>query len=138
MKKSELIVSAMAAFLLLSGCISTTTGNAPAEADEADAADLNYQLGARYYQNGKYELARDRLMLSIELGPSGIAYSTLGRTYEALDNLRLATEAYENSVRVAPRNFEIQNAYGVFLGSSTRPRSIWRRRQIIRKTTMPR
>jgi len=115
MKKSELIVSAMAAFLLLSGCISTTTGNAPAEADEADAADLNYQLGARYYQSGNYELARDRLMLSIELGPSGIAYSTLGRTYEALDNLRLATEAYENSVRVAPRNFEVQNAYGVFL-----------------------
>lgn len=115
MKKSELILSAAMVMLVLTGCISSTTGTAPIEADEADAAELNYQLGARYFQNGKYELARDRLILSIELGPkNGIAYSTLGRTYEALDNTRLAREAYENSIRVEPRNFEVQNAYAVF------------------------
>lgn len=116
MKKSELILSAALGSLLLSGCISTTTGTAPVEADQANAADLNYQLGARYFQNGKYELARDRLMLSIELEPkNGIAHSTLGRTYEALDNVRLATQAYEEAVRVDPQSFEVQNAYAVFL-----------------------
>ena len=115
MKKSELILSTAIAMLVLSGCISSTTGTAPLEADEADAAELNYQLGARYYQNGMYELARDRLILSIELGPkNGIAHSTLGRTYEALDNPRLAREAYDESIRIAPRNFEVQNAYAVF------------------------
>lgn len=116
MKKSELILSGAICFLLLSGCISTTTGTAPMEADEEDAAELNYQLGARYFQNGKYELARDRLLLSIELEPkNGTAHSTLGRTYEALGNVRLATEAYEESVRIEPRNFDVQNAYSVFL-----------------------
>lgn len=115
MRKSELILSVATGFLLLSGCVSTTTGTTPVEADEADAADLNYQLGARYFQNGKYDLARDRLLLSIELEPkNGVTHSMLGRTYEALDNQRLARQAYEDSIRIAPKNFEVQNAYAVF------------------------
>lgn len=116
MNKSELLLPATICFLLLAGCISTTTGSAPIEADDGDAADLNYQLGARYYQNGKYDLARDRLLLSIELDPkNATAHSTLGMTYEALDNVRLATEAYEEAVRLGPRDFDVQNRYAVFL-----------------------
>lgn len=116
MKKSELIATVALSCLLLGGCISTTTGTAPMEADEADAAELNYQLGARYYQNGKYDLARDRLLLSIKLEPKyAIAHSTLALTYEALGNSRLAKESYEEAIRVAPRSFDIQNTYAVFL-----------------------
>ena len=116
MNKSERLIPGAILCLLLSGCISTTTGTAPPEADTADAAELNYQLGARYYQNGKYDLARDRLMLSIELDPKqAIVHSTLALTYEALGNLRLATASYEQAVRVDPRNFDVQNNYAVFL-----------------------
>ena len=116
MNKSGLFLPGISCMLLLAGCVSTTTGNAPMEANEADAAELNYQLGARYFKNGNFELARDRLILSIKLDPkNGIAHSTLGRTYEALDNIRLATESYEQAIRVAPRNFEVQNLYAVFL-----------------------
>lgn len=116
MNKSELIATAVLSCLLLGGCISTTTGPAPMEADNVDAAELNYQLGARYYQNGRYELARDRLLLSIKLDPkNAIAHSTLALTYEALDNPRLAKESYANAIRVAPRNFDVQNTYAVFL-----------------------
>ncbi|MDH5618844.1 MAG: hypothetical protein OEZ11_09390, partial [Gammaproteobacteria bacterium] len=116
MKKSELFALVLLGGVLLSGCISTTTGTAAPEADEAGASELNFQLGARYYQNGKYELARDRLLLAVELDPKmAVAYTTLGMSYEALGNLRLATEAYENAVRVAPRNFDVNNAYAIFL-----------------------
>lgn len=116
MRKSETIAVVMLSGFLMSACVSTTTGTPKPEADAADASELNYQLGARYYQNGKYELARDRLLLAIELQPKmAVAYTTLGMTYEALDNLRLATEAYEDAVRVAPRDFDVQNAYAVFL-----------------------
>ena len=105
-----------ACVLLMSGCISTTTGTSRPEANDADAAELNYQLGARYYQNGKYELARDRLLLSIELDPKrALTYTTLALTYEALDNLRLATLNYEKAVNVAPRDFDVRNTYAVFL-----------------------
>ena len=116
MTTSKRILPAAMAFLLMAGCISTTTGTASPEADEADAAELNYQLGARYYNNGKYELARDRLLLSIELDPKrAIAHSTLALTYEALGNERLAIESYKAALRAEPRNFDVQNTYAVFL-----------------------
>ena len=116
MKMSERILAGAMCFLLLTGCISSTTGRASPEADNSEAAGLNYQLGARYYQNGKFELARDRLMLSIELDPNlAEAHATLALTYEALGNIRLATASYEKAVRVDPKNFEVQNTYAVFL-----------------------
>ena len=116
MKTSILLLGAMAAILVGSGCVSTTTGPPEKKADQGDAADLNYQLGARYYRKGDYDLARDRLQLALKQDPkNGFAWSTLGLTYEALGNVRLAEEAYENAVRVAPRDFKIQENYAVFL-----------------------
>lgn len=117
MKNSNRIVPGVICLLLMAGCVSTTTGSiTEPKRDDKNAADLNYQLGARYYQQGSYDLARDRLLLAIEIDPrKAVAYTTLGLTYEALENTRLATEAYENSIRVAPRDFNVQNAYAVFL-----------------------
>jgi len=104
------------AALLLGGCVTQTTGMAQPEANDADAAELNYQLGARYYRSGNYELARDRLKLSLDLDPdNAIAWSTLALTYEKLENERLATESYERAVREAPSNFDVLNTYAVFL-----------------------
>lgn len=116
MKKNELIALALLAGFSLSGCVSTTTGTPLPEANDDEAAELNYQLGARYYQSGSYELAHDRLKLATELDPKmAKAYSTLGLTYEALGNTRLATESYENAIKAAPNDFKVQNAYAVFL-----------------------
>ena len=117
MKKSEILLAIIAASTLFSGCVTTTTTTAAeSEADEDNAAALNYQLGAQYLRNGNYERARDRLLLSIELDPkNAIAHYTLALVYENLDNLRLATESYENAIRIAPRDYNVQNAYAVFL-----------------------
>ena len=117
MRKSILIIPGAICFLLMAGCVSTTTGSItePGRNDK-EAADLNYQLGARYYSNGNYTLARDRLMLAIEIDPKmAVAYMALALTYEALDNKRLAKEAYEKAIRAAPHDFDIQNTYAVFL-----------------------
>jgi len=100
----------------MSGCVSTSTGDEIPAPDNSAAAELNYQLGARYYNSGKYEIARDRLMLAIEFEPKfATAYSTLGLVYEGLENPRLATEAYENAIDIAPKDPAIQNTYAVFL-----------------------
>lgn len=116
MSMCKTVLPTIVVALLLSACISTTTGRTSPEADTSDAAGLNYQLGARYYQNGNYELARDRLLLSIKLDPRNpTAHATLALTYEALGNLRLARASYEEAVRAGPRNFDIQNTYAVFL-----------------------
>ena len=116
MKKSDSLLGAMAAILVISGCVSTTTGPPETKADQGDAAELNYQLGARYYRKGDYDLARDRLELALKQDPkNGLAWSALGLTYEALGNTRLAEDAYNNAVRVAPRDFKVQENYAVFL-----------------------
>ena len=116
MKKSDVLLAVIAAGSLLTGCVTTTTTtSAEGEADEENAAALNYQLGAQYLRNGNYERARDRLLLSIELDPrNAVTHYTLALVYENLENLRLATESYENAIRIAPRDYNVQNAYAVF------------------------
>ncbi len=109
-------ISLLAVVLLSAGCVSTTSGPPKPTPDKEDAAEFNYQLGARYYRNGKFDLARDRLQLSLEYDDKrAITWSTLALTYEALENPRLAKDAYEQAIRVAPRNYDAQNAYAVFL-----------------------
>ena len=117
MNKNDSIAWLVLAGFIVSGCVSsTTTGALPAEPDDGDAAEYNYQLGARYYRNESYELARDRLERAIELEPRmAKAHMTLGMTFEALEIPRLAAESYGNAIRVAPRDFNIQNAYAVYL-----------------------
>jgi len=102
----------------LAGCISSTTTGATAttDPDDNEAAQQYYQLGARYYRNGSYELARERLERAIEFSPRmAIAHSTLALTYERLENPRLATQHYELAVKYEPGNFEVRNAYAVYL-----------------------
>ena len=116
MKKNSVLLGAIAAMLVITGCVSTTTGPPEKKADQADAAELNYQLGARYYRKGEYDIARDRLELALEQNPkNGLAWSTLGLTYEALGNVRLAEDAYDSAVRVAPRDYKIQENYAGFM-----------------------
>lgn len=102
--------------IVFAGCISTTSGVRPMESDDDNAAQQYFQLGARYFRNGNYELARERLHRAIEFDPRmGIAYSTLALTYEQLDNVRLATENHDKAVRYEPNDFNVRNAYAVFL-----------------------
>jgi type IV pilus assembly protein PilF len=111
----QFLVGVLAA-LLLGGCVSTTSGPPKSEPNQEEAADLLYQLGARYYRNGQYELARDRLLMAIDKAPrTAIAHTTLALTYEQLDNKRLATESYESAIKIAPNNFTVLNTYAVFL-----------------------
>ncbi len=116
MKTFGRMLIAVLAVLQLGACVSTTSGTAPPEANNADAATANFQLGVRYFQAGNYELARKSLERSIDLDPKrAVVWSTLGATYEMLENPRLAEEAHDKAIKLAPRNFDVQNAYAVFL-----------------------
>jgi type IV pilus assembly protein PilF len=107
----------LAVSALLAGCItSTTTGPKKPETNVAEAAERYYQLGARYYRNGNYELAQERLERALEYDPKmARARSTLALTFEALNNPRRAIEEYELAVRYAPKDFDVRNTYAVFL-----------------------
>ena len=118
MKKVKLPVTALLV-VLLSACVSTTTTTnrrGSEEPSSQEAAQRNYELGVRYYRNGSYELARERLIRALDFDPDmALVHMTLGLTYEALENERLATEHYKLGVRREPENFTVRNAYAVFL-----------------------
>ena len=112
---SAALVGALALMLIVS-CVSSESTVRRFEPSDDDAAATNYQLGVRYYQNGSYELARDRLDRAIEIDSRmAEAYSLLALTYVALGNQRLATQNFNSAVRIAPGNYDVRNAYAVFL-----------------------
>ena len=108
-----LVVTAI--ITILCGCVSSTTEVRRYEPED-DAAEQNYQLGARYFRNGNYVLARDRLTRAVELDSKyAAAHSMLALTYVQLDNKRLATESFDHAVRYGPNDKDVRNAYAVFL-----------------------
>ena len=108
----------IASVLLLAGlsaCISSETMTRNSEPSE-DAAETNFQLGAQYYRNGNYDLARARLERAIELDSRNASYhSLLALTFVQLDNHRLANESFERSVRLGSNDKNVRNAYAVYL-----------------------
>lgn len=100
---------------ILCGCVSSTTQTRSYD-EESDAAEQNYQLGAQYFRNGSYELARDRLERALEFDSKmARAHSMLALTYVQLDNTRLATEYFDRAVRYGPNDQDVRNTYAVFL-----------------------
>ena len=102
--------------VLISACVTSTSGTPEPEADEDAASQRFYQLGVQYLRNGSYELARDRLQTALDYDPKmAIAHSALALTYVRLENQRLAREHFEKAVRYGPNNFDVRNAYAVYL-----------------------
>jgi len=114
MTRAKLLV-VTAIISILCGCVSSTTQSRSYEPSD-DAAEQNYQLGAQYFRNGNYDLARDRLLRAIEFDAKmARAHSMLALTYVQLGNTRLATESFDSAVRFGPNNKDVRNAYAVFL-----------------------
>jgi type IV pilus assembly protein PilF len=105
-----------AVMVLISACVTTTSGAPEPQANEEQAAQRFYQLGVQYLRNGSLELARDRLQTALDYDPKmAIAHSALALTYVQLENQRLAKEHFEKAVRYGPDNFDVRNAYAVYL-----------------------
>ncbi len=116
MKTISGILIGSAAFLLTAGCMSSTTKTGHKFEVSDDAAEQYYELGARYYTNGSYELAKERLIIALDIDPKmGKAHTTLALTFEQLGNNRLALEHYSEAVRVEPKNIFSLNAYAGYL-----------------------
>lgn len=112
---TEFLVSSVV-IILMAGCVTSTSTSTATFKETDDAALQNYTLGARYYQNGSYDIAKARLERALELDPKmAQAHYMLALTHEKLGSPRLATEHYRTAVRVAPRDYDARNAYAVFL-----------------------
>ena len=110
------------ALALLAGCAGTG-GDAPRElktaSDQTAAekrAQIRLQLAVGYYQDRKYEIALDEVKQAIAAAPDfADAYGFRALIYTAMGENALADENYRHALRLAPRNPDLANNYGLFL-----------------------
>ena len=102
------VPAAMAFGLLAAACQAGMNVNPQASA-------LNVELGAAYMDQGRLELARDKLArAALQDSGSSEAHRLLGLVYERLEDNERAEEHLALAVRIAPRDVEALNSLGVF------------------------
>jgi len=109
-------LSALAAIVLLTGCVTTTNIDPKPPEEPEEAAQINTQLGAEYLKQGKLDLAREKLEKAIEQDPQlASAHTYLALVYDELGDVEKAEKHYERALRLEPGVATTLNLYGAFL-----------------------
>jgi type IV pilus assembly protein PilF len=78
--------------------------------------DIYLQLGIRYMDLNKLELAKENLQKALEKEPNNArAHSALAFLYEKINHFDEARQHYEAALGLSPDDIGIQNNYGKFL-----------------------
>ena len=119
------LACALALPLLLSACAGTGRGlegethELKTLSDQTAAekrALIRLELAVGYYQERKYDVALDEVKQAIAANPDDAdAYGVRALIYTAMGESRLADENYRHALRLAPRNPDLSNNYGLFL-----------------------
>ena len=109
----------LAAFCVcLAGCQSgggTRVGDTQGEKRQ-DAAQVRVELGQRYMQQGKLELALDNLQKALQYDDKYVdAHTVIAVLYERIGNAEEAGKHYKRAVELAPKSGDTNNNYGQFL-----------------------
>ena len=104
--------------ILLSGLLSACAGGVK----KKEASDYNSELGIRYLQKGRLQLANEKLTKSLEQNPN----SSKSNHYFALLKERLGEKDkahfyFQKAIRLNPKDPELRNNYGSFLCKSKQP-----------------
>lgn len=85
-------------------------------------AAIRLQLAIGYYQEKNYDVALDEIKKALAANPEmADAYGVRALIYTAMNEKALADENYQRAQRLAPRNPELSNNYGMFLCDNGRP-----------------
>jgi type IV pilus assembly protein PilF len=104
------IIFALLAINLLTGCALFS----PSAAEKP--TDVYLQLGIRYMDLNKLELARENLQKALEKDSGNArAHSAMAFLYEKINKLDNAKMEYEAALSLSPDDIGIQNNYGRFL-----------------------
>lgn len=94
-----------------SGCVNTQE-----KENKAELAQLYANMGLEYLRNKKYEIAKERLLKSIENNPDyAPAHHYLAQVYSQLGNMQQAQRHYEHALKGDATDPFLQNNYAVFL-----------------------
>ncbi len=101
------------AFLLASCTLFTDTDKAT---KNDESASIYLQLGVRYMDLGKLEIAKENLQRALKKDPnSAQVHNAFAFLYEKLNDYELARENYERALELSPDDWSVQNNYGRFL-----------------------
>ncbi|MGA9333815.1 MAG: type IV pilus biogenesis/stability protein PilW, partial [Rudaea sp.] len=79
-------------------------------------ARVRMELGQRYMQEGKLELALDNLQKALQYDDNLVdAHTVIAVLYEKIGNIKAAEQHYARAVELAPKSGDANNNYGVFL-----------------------
>jgi type IV pilus assembly protein PilF len=88
------------------------------------ASNLNSDLGIRYLQKGRLQLANEKLLKALEQNPNSAQsnhyYAIL---QQRLGNNRKASHYFLKAIKLKPKDPEIRNNYGSFLCDTGRPQA---------------
>ena len=111
-KKINRLTSGLLLVLVLSSCASST-GNAT---KDEDLASIHLQLGVRYMDLNKLEVAKENLQLALKKDPNNAqVHNAFAFLYEKLNDYDKAKEQYEKALDLTPNDWSVQNNFGRFL-----------------------
>ena len=98
--------------LLLSACSWFSSPNP----NEEKPSDVYFQLGVRYMDLDRLELAKENLEKALKKDPANAkAHNALAYLYERINHFDDARRQYETALNIVPDDISIQNNYGRFL-----------------------
>ncbi|MGH8293013.1 MAG: type IV pilus biogenesis/stability protein PilW [Gammaproteobacteria bacterium] len=105
----------------LAACVSSSS--APGDAVSMQhASQFNVELGVAYMQQGRRDLAMQKLQLALKQDSDNAnAYMAIGLLYNGTGDTQRADENFRIALRKAPDNPQIQNNYAVFLCQHGKP-----------------
>ena len=81
-----------------------------------ESANIYLQLGVRYMDLNKLEIARDNLQLALKKDPQNSqVHNACGFLYEKLQDNQQAKFHYEQALKFSPDDWSVQNNFGRFL-----------------------
>lgn len=119
-RESLLLAIALASSsLLLGGCgnsASTPVKKEDAKTQKSEAARVHTELGQKYLQQGKAEIALEKLNKALQFDPNYVdAHTVIAVLYESINDLPKAEEHYRRAVQLKPKGGAENNNYGRFL-----------------------
>jgi type IV pilus assembly protein PilF len=104
---------------LLAACMAAGGSRGVAESKQdkrEEAARVRVELGQRYMQRGKLDLALENLQKALQYDPNYVdAHTVIAVLYERIGNVGAAEQHYARAVELAPKSGDANNNYGQFL-----------------------
>jgi len=110
------IINCFASGLLLAVVLTSCASSTDNGTKNDDSAGIYLQLGVRYMDLGKLEVAKENLELALKKDPDNTqVHNAFAFLYEKLNDYDQAKKHYELALDVSPDDWSVQNNFGRFL-----------------------